>query len=141
MEEGGEVSEEYQIPDGLYYTEEHEWARRLEDGSVLMGVSDYAQKQLHEVVYVELPEVGSDVDRMEAIGAVESVKAVTDLFSPVSGTIVEVNEVLIDSPELINDDPYGEGWIAKIEPRDLDADLEKLMDAGAYREHVAAQEH
>ena len=135
------MSEEYQIPEGLYYTEEHEWAKKVEDGTVLVGVSDYAQKQLHEIVYVELPEVGSGFGRMESIGAVESVKAVTDMFTPVGGTIAEVNDALIDSPELINEDPYGEGWIAKIEPKDLDADLAELMDAEAYREHVAAQEH
>lgn len=135
------MSEEYQIPEGIYYTEAHEWAKKMEDGTVLVGVSDYAQKQLHEIVYVELPEVGSEFGRTESIGAVESVKAVTDMFAPVGGTIAEVNDGLIDSPELINGDPYGEGWIAKIEPKDLDADLAELMDAEAYREHVAAQEH
>jgi len=135
------LSEEYLILDDLHYTEEHEWARRLEDGSVLVGVSDYAQKQLHEIVYVELPEVGSEATRMGSIGAVESVKAVSDMYSPVSGTVVEVNENLLDSPELINEDPYGEGWIAKIEPKYLDADLAKLMDAEAYKKHVAAQAH
>jgi len=135
------MSEEYKILDDLYYTETHEWARRLEDGNVLVGVSDYAQKQLHEIVYVELPEAGGEAKQAEPIGALESVKAVSDLFSPVSGTIVEVNETLLDSPEAINEDPYGEGWIAKIEPKDLDADLAKLMEAEAYRKHVAAQAH
>ena len=135
------MSEEYQILDELHYTEEHEWAKKLDDGTVLVGVSDYAQKQLHEIVYVELPEVGAEFGQMEAIGAVESVKAVTDMFTPVSGTVIEVNEALLDSPELINEDPYGGGWIAKIEPKDLDADLARLMDADAYRKHVAAQEH
>ena len=135
------MSEEYQIEDDLYYTEEHEWARKLKDGMVAVGISDYAQKQLHEIVYVELPEVGSEFGQMESIGAVESVKAVTDMFTPISGTVVEVNDSLIDSPELLNEDPYGEGWIAKIEPMNLEADLAKLMDADAYREFVAAQEH
>jgi len=135
------MSEEYQIEDGLYYTEEHEWAKKLEDGTLAVGISDYAQKQLHEIVYVELPEVGSEFGQMESIGAVESVKAVTDMFTPISGTVVEVNESLIDSPERLNEDPYGEGWIAKIEPKNLEADLAKLMDSEAYREFVAAQEH
>jgi len=135
------MSEEYQIEDGLYYTEEHEWAKKLEDGTLAVGISDYAQKQLHEIVYVELPEVGSEFGQMESIGAVESVKAVTDMFTPISGTVVEVNESLIDSPERLNEDPYGEGWIAKIEPKNLEADLANLMDAGAYREFVAAQKH
>ena len=135
------MSEEYHIPDGLYYTEEHEWARKLEDGSVVVGISDYAQKQLHEIVYVELPDIGSEFGQMESIGAVESVKAVTDMYTPVGGTIVEVNETLIDSPEHLNEAPYGGGWIAKIEPSDIDGDLAKLMEPEAYKEHVAAQEH
>jgi len=135
------MSEEYDIPEGLYYTEEHEWVKKLDDGTVAVGVSDYAQKQLHEIVYVELPDVGAEFDQLETIGAVESVKAVTDTFTPVGGTIVEVNDALTDSPELINEDPYGQGWIAKIEAKDLDGDLAKLMDAEAYREHVATQQH
>lgn len=135
------MSEEYDIPDGLHYTETHEWAKKLEDGSVLIGISDYAQKQLHEIVYVELPEVGSEFNQGDSIGAVESVKAVSDVYTAVGGTIVEGNEDLINSPEQINEDPYGEGWIAKIQPSDLDGDLVNLMDPEAYREHVAAQEH
>jgi glycine cleavage system H protein len=135
------VSEEYEIPDGYLYTEEHEWAKVQEDGTVLVGVTDYAQKQLHEIVYVELPEVGSEAGYMGVIGAVESVKAVSDMNSPVGGEVVEVNEVLEDSPELINEDPYGEGWIAKIRPSDLEGDLLNLMDAGKYGEYVAGQAH
>ena len=135
------MGEEYKIPDGLYYTEEHEWARMLDDGTVVVGVTDYAQKQLHEIVYVELPEVGADVEQLSVIGAVESVKAVSDMNCPVGGSVVEVNDELLDSPELINDDPYGEGWIAKIEPSDLEGDKVRLMDAEAYRKHVAEQVH
>jgi len=135
------MGEEYKIPDGLYYTEEHEWARMLDDGTVAVGVTDYAQKQLHEIVYVELPEVGADVEQLSVIGAVESVKAVSDMTCPVGGSVVEVNDELLDSPELINDDPYGEGWIAKIEPSDLEGDKVRLMDAEAYRKHVAEQVH
>jgi glycine cleavage system H protein len=135
------MGEEYKIPDGLYYTEEHEWARRLDDGTVAVGVTDYAQKQLHEIVYVELPEVGVDVEQLSVIGAVESVKAVSDMTCPVGGSVVEVNDELLDSPELINDDPYGEGWIAKIEPSDMEGDMVRLMDAEAYRKHVAEQAH
>ena len=135
------MGEEYEIPDGLYYTEEHEWARRLDDGTVAVGVTDYAQKQLHEIVYVELPDVGADVEQLSVIGAVESVKAVSDMNCPVSGSVVEVNDELLDSPELINDDPYGEGWIAKIEPSDMEGDMVRLMDAEAYRKHVAEQAH
>ncbi|HUS77570.1 MAG TPA: glycine cleavage system protein GcvH [Patescibacteria group bacterium] len=135
------MSEEYVVADGLYYTEEHEWAKVQEDGTVLVGITDYAQKALHEVVYVELPEVGSEAEHMGIIGAVESVKAVSDMNSPVSGEIVEVNEELLDSPELINEDPYGKGWIAKITPSDLQGDLLNLMEPEKYRDHVAHAEH
>jgi glycine cleavage system H protein len=135
------VSEEYEIPDGYHYTEEHEWAKVQEDGTVLVGVTDYAQKQLHEIVYVELPDAEAEVEQASVIGAVESVKAVSDMNCPVGGTVSETNDELLDSPELINEDPYGEGWIAKIEPSDLEGDKVRLMDAEAYRKHVAAQGH
>jgi len=135
------LSEEYKIPDGISYTKDHEWAKRLPDGNVLIGVSDYAQKQLHEIVYVELPDLGKEVGQAASLGSVESVKAVSDVFAPVSGKVVEVNEALLDSPELINQDPYGKGWVARIRPSRLDADLKGLMDARAYRKHVAEQKH
>ena len=130
------MTDEYNVLDGLYYTKEHEWAKKLDGNLVAVGVDDYAQKQLHEIVYVELPSVGAEVAMREAIGAVESVKAVSDMYSPVGGKVVEVNDGLLDSPELINEDPYGEGWIAKLEASNLDADLGKLMDAKAYREFL-----
>lgn len=132
------MTDEYNVLDGLYYTKEHEWAKKLDGNLVAVGVDDYAQKQLHEIVYVELPSVDSEVTQKGAIGAVESVKAVSDMYSPVSGKVVEVNEALLDSPELINEDPYGEGWIAKIEASSLEADLGKLIDAKAYREYLAS---
>jgi glycine cleavage system H protein len=131
------VTDDYKVEEGLYYTKEHEWAKKLGDGNVAVGVDDYAQSQLHEIVFVELPEVGSEVAQGEALGAVESVKAVSDMYAPVGGKVVEVNEELLDSPELINDDPYGEGWITKIEPSSLDADLAKLMDAEKYKAFLA----
>jgi glycine cleavage system H protein len=135
------MSEEYVIPDGYHYTTEHEWARVDEDGNVLVGITDYAQKQLHEIVYVELPEVGSEAGYMEVVGAVESVKAVSDMNSPVAGEVLEVNEGLEDSPEKLNESPYGEGWMARIKPSDLDGDLGRLMDPEAYRKFVAEQAH
>ncbi|MGD2141938.1 MAG: glycine cleavage system protein GcvH [Candidatus Bathyarchaeota archaeon] len=135
------MSEEYEILEGLYYTEEHEWAKLEADGTVIVGVTDYAQKQLHEIVFVELPEVGDDVELGSVIGALESVKAVSDMNCPVGGSIIDVNDELLDSPELINDDPYGEGWIAKLEPSDWEGDKVRLMDSGAYAKHVAEQEH
>jgi glycine cleavage system H protein len=135
------MGEEYKIPDGLLYTEEHEWVRVEEDRRVTIGVTDYAQKQLHEIVYVELPDVEAEVEQMSVVGAVESVKAVSDLNCPISGAVSEVNDELLDSPELINEDPYGEGWIAKLRPSDLDGDKVRLMDAESYRKHVAEQGH
>ncbi len=131
------MTDEYKVDEGLYYTKEHEWAKKLGDGKVAVGVDDYAQSQLHEIVYVELPEMDAEVAQGGALGAVESVKAVSDMYAPVGGKVVEVNEELLDSPELINDDPYGEGWIAKIEPSGLEADLAKLMDAEKYKEFLA----
>jgi glycine cleavage system H protein len=131
------LSEEYKVADGLYYTKEHEWAKKLDDGLVAVGVDDYAQAQLHEIVYVELPEMDAEVGQGEALGAVESVKAVSDMYSPVSGKVVEVNESLLDSPEKINDDPYGEGWIAKIMPGSLEEDLGKLMEAAEYKKFLS----
>ena len=135
------MSEEYDIPEGLYYSEEHEWVKTEEDGTVVIGVSDYAQKTLHDIVYVELPEVGSDAEYMGVIGALESVKAVSDMNSPISGEVLEVNDELLDSPEIINEDPYGRGWIAKIKPSNLQGDILNLMDAAAYKKHVAEQDH
>jgi len=131
------VTDEYKIEEGLYYTKEHEWAKKLDDGNVAVGIDDYAQSQLHEIVFVELPEVDAEVVQGAALGAVESVKAVSDMYAPVGGKVVEVNEELLDSPELINDDTYGEGWIAKIEPSSLEADLANLMDAEKYKAFLA----
>ena len=133
--------DEYKIEEGVYYTKEHEWAKKLEDGKVAVGVDDYAQAQLHEIVYVELPEMNSEVKQSDAAGAVESVKAVSDFYCPVGGKVVEVNTELLDSPDKINTDPYGEGWIAKIEPSNLEADLANLMDAAAYAEYLKTLSH
>ena len=135
------MADEYKIEEGLYYTKEHEWAKKVSDSLVIVGVDDYAQAQLHEIVYVELPEMDADVSQFEAVGAVESVKAVSDFYCPVSGKVVEVNESLLDAPEQINNEPYGGGWIAKIEPANLEADLGNLMDAAAYGEYLKTVSH
>jgi glycine cleavage system H protein len=126
------MTDEYKVEEEFYYSKEHEWAKKLEEGMVAVGVADYAQSQLHEIVYVELPELDIEVSQMEAIGAVESVKAVSDFYCPVSGKVVEVNESLLDAPELINNDPYGDGWIAKIEPSNLDNDLSKHSNTNFF---------
>ena len=121
-------------PEDLKYTSEHEWAR-AEDGRVRVGITDFAQDALGDVVYVDVPEEGTEVQAGEAFGEVESTKSVSDLFSPVSGRVVERNPRLADNPELINQEPYGEGWIIAVEMAEP-SELEGLMDAAAYRRLV-----
>ena len=135
------MTDEYKVEEGFYYTKEHEWVKKESDSLVIVGIADYAQGALHEIVYVELPEMDAEVGQMEAVGAVESVKAVSDFYCPVSGKVVEVNESLLDAPEQINNEPYGAGWLAKLEPANLDADLGKLMDAAAYAEYMKTVSH
>ena len=126
------------IPQDLKYTEEHEWVRM--EGSVgVCGITDYAQEMLTDIVYVELPEVDIEIGQGEQVAVVESVKAVSDVYAPLSGTIVEINEELEDSPEMLNDDPYGEGWIFKIEVEN-DDELEELMDAEEYAAFIESME-
>jgi glycine cleavage system H protein len=121
-----------EIPEGLLYTEEHEYLKPGEEESIyLVGVTDYAQGELGDVVYVELPEVGAAFDRMEPFGTIEAVKAVSDLFCPVKAEVLEINPALGKDPALINSDPYGEGWMIKIRVQDA-AQLSELMDAVAY---------
>jgi glycine cleavage system H protein len=126
-----------EIPEGLKYSKEHEWVL-VEGKSATIGITEYAQEELGDIVYVELPEVGEKVVKDDPFGAVESVKAVSDVYAPVSGAVLEVNDVLPDNPETINDDPYGDGWMIRVELSDLD-DLKDLMDAEEYAEYVAQQ--
>ncbi|WP_048152583.1 glycine cleavage system protein GcvH [Palaeococcus ferrophilus] len=126
---------EYKVKEGLYYTKDHEWAQVLEDGTVLVGISDYAQKELGDLAYVELPEVGTEVSKGDVLCEVESVKAVSEVYAPVSGEILEVNEELDDAPEKINEEPY-EAWIAKLKPANLEEELKELMDAEAYAKYL-----
>ncbi|MCD6088788.1 glycine cleavage system protein GcvH [Candidatus Bathyarchaeota archaeon] len=123
--------DEYEVRIGLLYTEEHEWVK-VEDGKARVGVTDYAQKSLHEIVYVELPEEGIEVEQMKPMGTVESIKAVSEVYSPVSGRVIKINERLRDSPELVNKSPYDEGWIAVIEPSNLDEELKRLLTPEQY---------
>ena len=118
-------------PGDLKYAENHEWTR-AEGAMVRMGISDYAQDALGDIVFVELPEVGRDVTAGEPFAEVESTKSVSDVYSPVTGTVVEVNAALEDTPELVNSDPFGDGWFAVIEASDL-SELDALMDVDAYR--------
>jgi glycine cleavage system H protein len=123
------------IPEELYYSKEHEWVLAKKDHAIV-GITDYAQKSLHEIVYVELPTVGSKLKQMQSIGTVESVKAVSEIFTPITGEILEVNEKLAESPELLNEDPYKDGWIMKVRLTNLKKDLEKLMTAQQYVEYL-----
>jgi glycine cleavage system H protein len=119
------------VPEELRYTEDHEWAR-AEGGRVRVGITDYAQDALGDVVFVQLPELGSTVEAGGSIGEVESTKSVSDIYAPVAGTVVEINNELGDAPQRLNEDPYGEGWICVIEPSDAAA-LDGLLDADGYR--------
>lgn len=129
--------DDYDIADDLYYSKEHEWVK-VEGDACRIGISDYAQKALHEIVYVDLPRKGMKVNQMQSIGTVESVKAVAEVFCPVSGEILEVNEKLSDAPELINKSPYVDGWIGRLRPANLDADLKALMNAKAYADYLVS---
>jgi glycine cleavage system H protein len=125
-----------EIPEGFLYTEEHEYLKSTdEDGVYLVGVTDYAQGELGDVVFIELPEPGASFEKMDAFGTIEAVKAVSDLYCPVKAEVVEVNAALDDEPAVVNTDPYGDGWMIKI--RVLNSgDLDDLMDAAAYTSHV-----
>ncbi len=119
-----------ELPGELKYTKEHEWLRQEEDGSVTIGITDHAQGALGDLVYVELPEVGQDVESGGEMAVVESVKAASDVYAPISGSVLAVNEVLSDDPEKINADPYGDGWIVRVQPSDDESDT---MDPNAYQ--------
>ncbi|MFW5957249.1 MAG: glycine cleavage system protein GcvH [Natronomonas sp.] len=125
----------YEIPDDCRYMESHEWARQ-ENGTVRVGISDFAQDELGDVVFVELPEVGDTVEFDEEFGVVESIKAVSDLYSPISGEVVAVNDALFDAPELVNEDPFGEAWMMEVDPDDA-SELDDLLSAADYEAQVA----
>jgi len=125
-----------EFPDNLHYTKEHEWVRVEEDGSVTVGITDYAQEQLGDIVYVELPEASDDpVQKDEPLAVVESVKAVSDVYAPLTGRVSEVNDELPNSPEVINQDPYGDGWMVRMQLDNKD-EIEELLSAAEYEELV-----
>jgi glycine cleavage system H protein len=124
-----------EAPPGLKYSKEHEWVA-TEEAIATIGITDHAQEQLGEIVYIELPAVGEKVSKDDPFGVIESVKAVSDIYAPVSGTVVEVNEDLPESPETVNEDPYGDGWLIKVRISDT-ADFEDLMESSEYEEMVA----
>ncbi|QCC50257.1 glycine cleavage system protein GcvH [Halapricum salinum] len=124
----------FEIPADLRYLDSHEWVRTT-DGSATIGISDFAQDELGDVVFVELPAEGDEISADDDFAVVESIKAVSDIYAPVSGTVTAVNETLLDEPELINEDPYGEGWLVEIDLTD-ESELEDLLDADAYAEQI-----
>ena len=122
------------IPQSLKYTKEHEWVR--EDGdTVTVGITDHAQGELGDIIFVEFPEIGQEIERDEPFGTIEAVKTVADLFAPISGTVTEINEKLDDSPESVNQDPYGDGWMVKVSVSEAD-ELDNLMSSDQYREMI-----
>ncbi len=122
------------IPPDLRYTKEHEWIR-TEDGVGTVGITDYAQDQLGDIVYVDLPETGKQLSQLAVFGEIESVKAVSELYSPVTGEVIEANQALADKPELINDSPYGDGWIMKVRLAD-ESEVDKLLTTEQYSEYI-----
>ena len=129
---------ELDLPDDISYGEEHEWAR-LKDDKVIVGISDYAQEQLGEIVFIALPEMDHTLDKGQPYGTVESAKAVSDLYAPLSGEIIRINTALEESPELINEGPYGIGWLLEVKPKDL-SELDSLMTSDAYLEMLKGLE-
>ncbi len=129
----------YQTPSNLLYAATHEWVSSDGD-QITVGISDYAQHALGDVVFVELPEVGRTLEQGEAFGAVESVKAASDVYAPVGGEVIEVNQALEDAPETVNSDPYAAGWMIKLRARDFEGERGALMDAAAYEKHAAEEE-
>lgn len=121
-------------PENVKYTKEHEWVR-VENGTAVVGITDYAQEQLGDVVYVELPDIGAELTQFTTCGTIESVKTVSDLYAPVSGEVVKINEELDESPELINDDPYGAGWILEATVSNPD-ELQQLLSASEYEAFI-----
>jgi glycine cleavage system H protein len=128
------------IPVDLKYAKTHEWVRVNDDGTVTVGISDSAQEQLGDMVFIEVPETGQSVAAEEACAVVESVKAASDVYAPIAGEIVEVNESLADSPETVNTDVYGKGWIFRISPSDM-SELDELMDAETYESYLDSEAH
>ncbi len=122
-------------PKELKYTKEHEWLRNNGDGTATVGITEFAQTELGDIVFVELNDTGESYDQDDVFGTIEAVKTVSDLFMPVSGEVIEVNEDLADNPEIVNEDPYGKGWLVKIKFSDA-SDVEALMDADAYQELI-----
>ena len=135
------MANQYQIPEGLLYTREHEWAKPMDAGAttvIRIGITDYAAKTLNDVVYLSLPSVGQEVKQLTSFGTVESIKAVSELYSPLSGTVTSVNSSLSDHPELVNKSPYDEGWIVELRPSDFEEERTGLLSPAQYAEFLVS---
>jgi len=130
---------DFEVPDELRYTKEHEWARP-KGSDVVVGITDYAAKTLNDVVYVSLPKVGQPVSQFKSMGTVESIKAVSELYSPLSGTVTKVNDKLVSQPELVNTSPYADGWLLEVKPSNSAAESKNLLDAKGYAAHLESVE-
>lgn len=128
-----------EIPSDLFYTRSHEWVRQEDDGTITVGITDHAQSALGDIVFVELPEVGNELEAEAACCVVESVKAASDIYMPIAGEILDTNQALVETPELINNSPYEDGWIFKIRPHDED-DVENLLSSTSYEDELAEDE-
>ncbi|MDH2899598.1 MAG: glycine cleavage system protein GcvH [archaeon] len=125
------------MPGDYYYTKDHEWTKRKRDGNVLIGITDYAAKMLHDIVYVTLPREGQTLSKKEVLGQVESVKTVSDIYAPVSGTVVKSNDRLTKEPEIVSSSPYKDGWMLEIKSTNYDNEVKDLMNADSYRKFVS----
>ncbi len=126
-------------PNELFYAKSHEWVRIEDDATITVGITEHAQALLGDIVFIELPEVDSELEREQECAVIESVKAASDIYTPIAGTVIEINEELLDAPETVNNDAYGDGWIYKLQPTDLDETL-GLMSADDYKEMVTEEE-
>jgi len=133
------VSEDFEIPEDLLYSKDHIWVKVVKKKIAVMGITDYAQKKLRDVIYLELPSVNQKLKQKDTLCTIESVKVASEIYTPISGKVIEVNNNLLDKPELVNDSPYEDGWIAKVEISDP-SELERLMDAEEYRRYIEGLE-
>jgi glycine cleavage system H protein len=132
--------ESYEIPEGYYYTKDHEWAFRKPDGNILIGITDYAAKMLHDIVYVTLPKGGQNLSKKQVLGQVESVKTVSDIYAPISGAVLKSNDRLTKQPEIVSSSPYKEGWMLEVRPTSFENDKKDLLDADSYRKFLSELE-
>jgi glycine cleavage system H protein len=132
-----ESNESYDIPEGYFYTKDHEWAQLKPDGKVLIGITDYAAKMLHDIVYVTLPKEGQSLSKKEVLGQVESVKTVSDIYAPISGTVTKSNDRLTKEPEIVSSSPYKDGWMLELESPNFENEAKDLLNSASYRKFVS----